>query len=144
MIAHLLHRFKLPVLFTFLNFILFSQLNAQISTFPHFSDFEAEALCGTSCGPPCDLSGDWKNANQYALPAAATQWRSEDGSTPSSNTGPDLDHTLGNGTGKYLYVETSGCNNLTADLISNQYDFTNLTAPTIEFWYHMLGATMGT
>ena len=144
MIAHLLHRFKLPVLFTFLNFILFSQLNAQISTFPHFSDFEAEALCGTFCGPPCDLTGDWKNANQYALPAAGTQWRSEDGSTPSSATGPDTDHTLGNGAGKYLYVETSGCNNLTADLISNQYDFTNLVTPAIEFWYHLFGATMGT
>ncbi|MDP2388418.1 MAG: T9SS type A sorting domain-containing protein [Bacteroidota bacterium] len=119
-------------------------LFAQISTFPHTTNFETEALCGTSCTGACDLTGDWKNGDQYGFPQAGTDWLAEDGSTPSTTTGPDIDHTIGNATGKYAYVETSGCNNVTAHLVSAVYDFTAVSSPKIKFWYHMFGATMGT
>ena len=85
-----------------------------------------------------------ENAVQYGFPATATNWLSEDGSIPSTDIGPDIDHTLGTTTGKYLYVESSGCNNAAANLVSDQLDFTSLTAPAIEFWYHMYGATIVT
>ncbi len=116
---------------------------AIINTFPYVEDFESEMLCSTNCSDPCNLGGGWKNASQYGLPAGGTHWRTREGSTPSSSTGPDTDHTLGNTTGNYLYVETSGCNNTIADLVSDQLDFTAVAVPALEFWYHMLGATMG-
>lgn len=117
---------------------------SQISSFPHFTNFESEGLCGTSCTGSCNPAGGWKNADQYAFPQAGTDWLVEDGSTPSTATGPDIDHTIGTATGKYIYVETSGCNNVTAHLVSAIYDFSAVSSPRISFWWHMYGATMGT
>ena len=117
---------------------------AQISSFPNTTNFESEGLCGTSCTGSCALTGVWRNGDQYGFVQAGTDWLSEDGPTPSTTTGPDIDHTLGSATGKYAYIETSGCNNVPAHLVSDVYDFTALTAPKISFWYHMFGATMGT
>jgi hypothetical protein len=125
--------------------LLLSQLGiAQINVYPNFNNFETEGLCGTSCAGACNLTGIWRNADQYGFTQAGTDWLSEDGSTPSTATGPDIDHTLGTATGKYLYVETSGCNNTNAHLVSAIYNFSALSAPKIKFWYHMFGATMGT
>lgn len=124
--------------------MLASGLFAQISTFPHFTDFETEALCGTACTGSCNPAGGWKNGDQYGFAQAGTDWLVEDGSTPSTATGPDIDHTVGSVSGKYIYIETSGCNNVTAHLVSAIYDFSAVSQPKIRFWYHMLGATMGT
>ena len=118
---------------------------SQISTFPHFTNFDSEATCGTSCAGACNPAGAWKNADQYAFPQAGTDWLCWNASTPSTATGPDFDHTTGNTTtGRYMYVETSGCNNVTAHLVSAIYDFSAQSAPRISFWWHMYGATMGT
>ncbi len=125
-------------------FLLFQAGWAQITVYPNFNNFESEGLCGTICTGACNLTGIWRNADQYGFAQAGTDWLAEDGSTPSTTTGPDIDHTLGTATGKYLYVETSGCNNVTAHLVSGIFDFSALSAPKIKFWYHMLGATMGT
>ncbi len=119
-------------------------LFAQISTFPHFTDFESETNCGTSCTGSCNPAGGWKNADQYGFPQAGTDWLVEDGATPSTDTGPDIDHTVGSATGKYVYTETSGCNNVSGHLVSAIYDFSAVAGPKISFWYHMYGATMGT
>lgn len=115
-----------------------------ISTFPHNTDFESEALCGTSCTGACNLTGGWKNADQYGFPQAGTDWLAENGSTPSTNTGPDVDHTFGTAVAKYAYVETSGCTNVQAHLVSAIYDFSSAPTPRISFWWHMFGASMGT
>ncbi len=117
---------------------------AQISVFPNTTDFESEGLCGTSCTGACNLTGTWKNADQFLFPQAGTDWLAENGSTPSTSTGPDVDHTFGTATAKYAYVETSGCNSISAHLVSDIYNFSALTAPKIKFYYHMYGATMGT
>ena len=66
------------------------------------------------------------------------------GGTTSFNTGPPVDHTTGTTAGVYLYLETSGCSNNTANLISPVFDFTSVASPFITIWYHMQGATMGT
>ena len=129
---------------TLIALMLSVSIFAQISSFPNTTNFEAEGLCGTSCSGSCALTGVWRNGDQYGFVQAGTDWLSEDGSTPSTATGPDIDHTLGSVTGKYAYVETSGCNNTTAHLVSDVYNFAALTSPKITFWYHMLGATMGT
>ena len=84
--------------------------------------------------------GDWSvDANNW--------WALDSGGTPSGNTGPSYDHTLGTALGDYVYLETS-----------SGYAFTTgatavFTGPTIQvanegsaiaFYYHMYGANMGT
>lgn len=124
--------------------IIGTGLFAQISVFPNVTDFETQTLCGTSCTGSCNPTGTWRNADQFGFPQAGTDWLVEDGSTPSTATGPDIDHTIGTATGKYMYTESSGCNNVTAHLVSDIFDFSALTQPKLRFYYHMLGATMGT
>lgn len=132
-------------IFTFFaGVVVAGSVSGQITTYPHATDFEAEATCGTSCTGVCNLAGDWKNADQWGFAQAPVEWNVYAGATPSAATGPDVDHTVGTAAGKYVYLETSGCNNVQGHLVSEVYDFSALTAPKIKFWYHMLGATMGT
>lgn len=124
--------------------LLYTCANAQVTVFPNFTNFETQSLCGTSCTGSCNPTGTWRNADQWGFAQAGTDWLVEDGATPSTSTGPDVDHTLGTSGGKYMYTETSGCNNVSAHLVSDILDFSALSAPKVEFWYHMYGATMGT
>lgn len=75
------------------------------------------------------------------------RWNIDAGGTISSNTGPEVDHSLGTAAGLYIYAEaTDGSSGDMAELISpclavpaggvNDY--------SISFWYHMYGAGMGT
>lgn len=132
------------IYYLFFALLVTGSLKAQITSYPNFTNFEAESLCGTSCSGACNLTGTWRNADQWGFTQAGTDWLAEDGSTPSSTTGPDVDHTLGTGTGKYVYTESSGCNLVSAHLVSDIFSFANLSAPKVRFWYHMFGATMGT
>ncbi len=62
------------------------------------------------------------------------------GSTPSGNTGPTGAFSGVN----YFYIEASGsATGDTADLLSPMVDLTPLTAPLLEFYYHMFGVVMG-
>lgn len=119
-------------------------LFAQINVFPNTTNFETEISCGSSCSGSCNPAGVWRNADQFGFPQAGTDWLVFSGSTPSTATGPDIDHTLSTSAGMYMYTETSGCNNVTSELVSEIFDFSALTNPKIKFWYHMYGATMGT
>lgn len=132
------------IYYLFVALLLAGTARAQITTYPNFTNFETQSLCGTSCSGSCNLTGTWRNADQWGFAQAGTDWLSEDGSTPSTDTGPDLDHTLGTSQGKYAYVETSGCNNVSAHFVSDIFSFASLSAPKVRFWYHMYGATMGT
>ncbi|MBL4736121.1 MAG: hypothetical protein JKY18_12440, partial [Flavobacteriales bacterium] len=79
---------------------------AIISTFPYLEDFEAEPLCGTTCGDPCNLVGSWNNAGGDDM-----DWTTDEGGTGSGGTGPSADNTTGLATGNYMYTESSGgCN----------------------------------
>lgn len=62
------------------------------------------------------------------------------GSTPSSSTGPS-----GAKSGvKYFYTEaSSGATGAVAELYSPFINVTALTNPTLQFYYHMYGSTMG-
>lgn len=82
-------------------------------------------------------------------PASTTsdyRWNIDNGGTPSTNTGPDIDHTLGNGSGIYVFTEaTSGSAGDEAMLISPCIAIDpGASGATVSFWYHMYGSGMGT
>jgi hypothetical protein len=71
-------------------------------------------------------------------------WRTDQGGTPSTGTGPSVDVTTGTTAGNYLYLEASGgCTSQRAELISPCIDLTNVTNAQLEFSYHMEGTNMG-
>lgn len=115
---------------------------AQINTYPYHEDFESETTCTGTCNATCNLlSTGWANIGV----GDNAEWTSDLGGTSSGGTGPSVDHNPGTSTGYYLYVESSsGCSNRVAILLSPVFDLTAVDAPQLEFWYHMLGSTMGT
>jgi len=86
--------------------------------------------------------GDWSNVT-----GDDDDWYRNQGSTPSSSTGPDHDNTIGDATGWYAYMETSsGYANTAGDeviLESSNYDGTTYDI-TLSFYYHMYGSNIGT
>jgi hypothetical protein len=70
-------------------------------------------------------------------------WQIGSGSTPTSSTGPSVDHTTGTSTGHYLYIETSDILNKSskARLVSENY---NPGQYCMSFWYHLFGRDIGT
>lgn len=116
---------------------------ASLATLPYTEDFESYSLCGTSsnCGAEVCGIGNWVNESNGDQDDI--DFRVSEGSTPSVNTGPDVDHTLGTASGNYIYLEASQCFNQRSNLISPCIDLTNAGAPELTFWYHMLGGDMG-
>ena len=70
-------------------------------------------------------------------------WTADRNGTASSDTGPNVDHTLGTGSGTYLYREASGNSNQQADLTSPTINLVGASQPILEFYYHMFGSNMG-
>ena len=72
------------------------------------------------------------------------EWLVNSGTTTSSSTGPDGDHTTGNG--YYIYTEASSPADLgdTALFITPLIDFSSLSNPKMNFWYHMYGSDIDT
>lgn len=106
-------------------------LNPLLNNFPYLIDFEAASV-GVATGLP-----DGWTIN----PETGFRFQVEDGTTSSTNTGPTVDHTLGTAAGKYIYSEaSSGSAGDVAQLISPCLNLSSLTAPAVQFWYHMYGA----
>lgn len=84
--------------------------------------------------------GDCWTATPTAT-SSAFRWDLDDnGSTPSSSTGPSAAYS---GT-KYFYTEaSSGGTGAVAELLSPFVDVSALTEPSVQFYYHMYGSTMG-
>lgn len=121
-----------------------------INSFPFVENFESQATGPTGCGPNYSTTGNtWKNGDDAipAIPTHFVDWTNDVGGTGSSSTGPGVDHTLGTTSGKYMYCETScsgtGFTNSEFDLVSPYMNFTALTAPGMEFWYHAYGTSIG-
>lgn len=107
-------------------------------------DFETFPLCGSSsnCGiTNCTMQNGFKNIPNGS--GDSIDWRTFQGDTPSSSTGPSTDFVPGTATGNYIYLEASTCFNQTAELISPCIDLSGLTAPSLRFGYHMYGVDMG-
>lgn len=93
---------------------------------PYSEDFELGA-------------GDWTQTTDDDM-----DWTRLSGDTPSSNTGPQGDHTTGSG--YYFYTEASSPNSPSkaAHLVSACFDLSGLSTAQLSFWYNMYGAAMGT
>lgn len=114
------------------------------ATLPVSDNFESDATCPTitDCGATvCPLLGGWRNEVNGS--EDNIDFRVNQGGTPTNNTGPDFDHTLGTAAGKYIYLESSQCFNQTALLLSPCIDLTISSGPELHYWYHMFGALMG-
>jgi len=103
--------------------------------------FDTFPLCGTGCGNACllPMASGWLNET-----FDQRDWTVHSGGTPSGSTGPSADHTRGDSSGRYLYTEASGaCANDTMEVLSPVINLVGSTAPTVSFWYHMSGGSMG-
>lgn len=111
---------------------------------PIVNDFELDSTVSTAtnCGGQISpLINGWINELNGA--SDNIDWRVNAGSTPTITSGPDVDHTTDDTTGHYVYLEASQCFGQTALLTSPCIDFTGFINPTLTFYYHMLGASMG-
>lgn len=111
---------------------------------PYSETFETFALCGTSSN--CEAQNCTMINNWYNIPNGAgddIDWRTNQGNTPTTTSGPSTDYVPGTTTGNYLYTEASNCFYKTAELISPCIDLTTFANPTLLFGYHMLGSDMG-
>lgn len=107
--------------------------NWSISTF--------STACGSFTAP---FTEDWENTPVTCWTQDAGDvfdWTQLSGATGSSSTGPSSDHS---GT-YYMYIETSSPR-VDGDIanMSTNVDLSALTNPSLTFWYHMYGATIGT
>lgn len=100
---------------------------------------EGEIFSNMSCTFEAGFC-NWKNMRNSQLDQF--DWTLRNGSTPSRNTGPSNDHTLGTSRGVYAYIEASEPQqrNDRARLIS---PVLKARRACIDFWYHMYGAHTG-
>lgn len=106
-------------------------VNAATSI-PNTETFESFTV-----GTPGTFQNGWTTNSLGNFP-----WNVNSGTTTSPNTGPTIDHTFGNASGKYVYSEASGSNlsGTVAILESPCYNFINANTARVSFWYHMYGA----
>jgi hypothetical protein len=98
----------------------------QINTFPWIHDFE------NIIGLEQDTTND-------------RDWWLMQGPTSSQLTGPQGDHTTGNGIYYYAEASTSGIGypNQTFITYTPTFDISQTPGKVLSFWYHMAGSTMG-
>lgn len=116
----------------------FALRSPAIAEFPYSQDFETFSIGPSKLGS-FDLSDYWEQGIDDQC-----DWTVLAGPTPSQahpqagTTGPTVDHTVGDSTGKYLYVESSGTNGgKRFNLLTPPFDLTSCGAPEFSFWYHM-------
>jgi hypothetical protein len=80
-----------------------------------------------------------------SLPSAEVQWMRHQGSTPTRETGPSVDHTLGTENGYYIYFESSSpAQRGDRAILQDKPILPGVTVCGIYFWYHMYGQVTGT
>lgn len=108
---------------------------------PHFEDFENFTVTNNATG----FQNDWQtNPKESTI---LFRWNPDNGGTPTNSTGPLVDHTTGNSSGKYIYTEaTSSAQNPgdVAELFTPCFDLRGLTGLAIvKFYYHMFDGNSG-
>lgn len=109
-------------------------------SFPHTSDLDNFTANTNATG----FEDGWTTS-----PSGTTgvyRWNTNNGETPSSNTGPAIDQSAGNSNGIYIFSEATGASSGdVAELISPCLDVPlNSVDPYVSFYYHMYGSNMGT
>lgn len=109
--------------------------SSPVTVFPLVEDMES-----FTTGVPGTMANGWSGD-----PTSGFSWQVDKGGTPTyTTTGPLVDHTLGNSNGIYLFTESSsGSASDTAYVYSPCIDINALSNPTLSFYYHMYGSTMG-
>ena len=98
--------------------------------------YDVEAAAATTNSTIADC---W-SSNPTATTAAFRWDVDASGSTPSASTGP----TAAYSGVKYFYTEaSSGTTGAVAELYTPMVDISGLTDPSLQFYYHMYGSTMG-
>lgn len=90
-------------------------------------------------GTPGSLNNSWLSVNT----GGNFPWTVNSGPTPTTNSGPTIDHTLGTASGKYLFTEASNpaAQGDETSLISPCIDMSSaVNGAKLKFWYHMYGA----
>lgn len=89
-------------------------------------DFEQDGLCG------------WTSSSSSGL-----KWSRHKGPTDTQFTGPSTDHTLGDASGHFMFMDAShaaGVEGLEAHLVSPTFNATaNGYNCRVSFWFHMYG-----
>ncbi len=119
-------------------------VNSNIATLPWIADFENDAICAgvNACdNTSCSLLNGLVNEENLVIDQF--DWKVFEGSTPTTATGPDIDHTLGTATGNYIYTEASYCFDQTAYLLTPCFSFAASGKPYLSFWFHMYGVNQG-
>ncbi len=109
----------------------FSVDNPVITQFPYVEDFDDfEEGSGA-------LGGFWEQIEGDD----DLNWTVQSGPTPSNTTGPDSDHTSGNG--KYIFTEASsdGHPDKKFHAVTPVFDFKIINEPVLTFWFHMRSDT---
>jgi hypothetical protein len=113
----------------------FTTVCNRVFTLPYIESFDGDSWrVQANATDPCWSKEN--SVNDYA-------WYAQDFGTDTDGTGPDGDHTSGNG--KYLYAEANdGFNFESTNLISPSIDLSSTTeTPVLNFWYHMYGINIG-
>ncbi len=98
-------------------------------------------FCNVSNSQVCSVAPYNENFNIGIGTFLNNGWILDSGGTQSLNTGPSDDISGG---GNYIYYEASGSPQDTVFLISECFNISSLTNPTLRFYYHMYGANIGT
>ena len=90
-------------------------------------------------GTPGSLGNSWTSVNT----GGNFPWTVTSATTPTTASGPNVDHTLGTTIGKYLFTEASApaAQGDETSLISPCINMSTATSgANLKFWYHMYGA----
>ncbi|MGR3810140.1 choice-of-anchor D domain-containing protein [Jiulongibacter sp. NS-SX5] len=116
-----------------------SGIGLELKELGFCQDFETFTNCATTSdceAVVCDLIEGWTNDNSDQI-----DWRVNSGPTPSETTGPETDYSEGTSSGKYLYLEASGClAGPSGSLLSPIIDLSDALSPQLSFAYYMYGA----
>jgi len=103
---------------------------------PYSTDFEV--IAGIT--PP---TGTFENCwSAYPAISNAFHWRGQAAPNTAYQNGPQFDNTTGIAGGKFVRVEASYTGS-DAELVGGPFDISNLTQPTLQFYYYMYGTNMG-
>lgn len=118
--------------------------NGVIATLPWYEDFESNSVCPDipSCDQTdCPLQNNLTNEQNFVVDDF--DWKVFEGPTPTTTTGPDVDHTTNSINGKYIYTESSYCFEKSAYLLTPCFDFKTVARPYLSYWYHLYGNGQG-